>query len=272
MRVACVMMQRNEEDCLEPWLRFHGYLFGYFNLFVIDHGSDDPAVLEILARYQRLGVHVFRLPAEADFRRKGEFVSAALQQADRTGFYDILLPLDCDEFVVMRDADGRPRCERAALLAYFETLAGETAMLHVKENFLNTLGHPGVFFALSYQKVFFTRGGCGTVDEGSHTGTSPRSTEAKPTRLVYAHFHHKTYEKLQRNSREKLRHFLDVDDRAALLAYEESRSIGWHLILNIRRTKEEYMSIMRPGGLSIEFPEIIALFKDIGIDPLFCDR
>jgi hypothetical protein len=49
MRVACVVMQRNETDCLEPWLRYHGYLFGYKNLFVIDHGSELPAVRQILA-------------------------------------------------------------------------------------------------------------------------------------------------------------------------------------------------------------------------------
>jgi hypothetical protein len=269
MRVACVMMQRNEEDCLEPWLRFHGYLFGYYNLFVIDHGSDHPAVLEILARYRRLGVHVYQLPAAADFKRKGEFVSKVLQQADATGLYDILLPLDCDEFVVMRDADGRPACARAALLGYFATLAAETAMLRVEENFLNTLRHPGIFFALSYQKIFFTRGGCGDVDEGAHTGNSPRAVETKATRIVYVHFHHKSYAKLNRMSREKLRHYVDVDDEAALRVYDGT---GWHLLQNIFRTEKEYMEIMVPGGLSIEFPEIIELFNEIGIDPLFCER
>jgi hypothetical protein len=269
MRVACVMMQRNEEDCLEPWLRYHGYLFGYYNLFVLDHGSTSPAVLQTLERYRRLGVHVTSLPADADYRLKGDYVGEALRQADATGFYDILLPLDCDEFVVMRDAAGKPACARDELLAYLESLAHETAMLEVKENFLNTLGHPSVFFALAYQKVFFTRGGCGTVDHGSHHGTSPRSTAAKPTRLVYIHYHHKTYAKLDESSREKLRPFVNVEDRAALQAY---RGTGWHLVLNMFRTEQEYMAIMRPGGLSIEFPEIVALYEMLGIDPRFRDR
>lgn len=272
MRAACVMMQRNEEDCLEPWLRYHGYLFGYYNLFVLDHGSTIPAVLQTLERYRRLGVHVSALPADADFKRKGEFVSAVLQQADSTGLYDLLFPLDCDEFVVMRDETGRPSCERAGLLAYFESLAAETAMLQVCENFLNTLGHPGIFFALPYQKVFFTRGGCGHVDEGAHTGVSPRSAQTKSTRIVYVHFHHAAYEKLQRKSLEKLRHYVSADDRATLAAYEAKRGVGWHLVLNLRRTKEEYMSIMVPGGLSIEFPEIVTIFELLGIDPRFCDR
>jgi hypothetical protein len=269
MRVACVMMQRNEEDCLEPWLRYHGYLFGYYNLFVLDHGSTSPAVLQTLERFRRLGVHVSALPPDADYRFKGEYVGAALRQADATGLYDFLLPLDCDEFVVMRDATGAPACARDELLAYFESLADETAMLEVKENFLNTLGHPSVFFALPYQKVFFTRGGCGTVDHGSHQGTSPRSTEAKPTRLVYVHFHHKPYAKLNALSRDKLLPYVDVDNRNELTAF---RGTGWHLVLNLLRTEQEYMSIMVPGGLSIDFPEIVTLFNAIGIDPRFCER
>jgi hypothetical protein len=269
MRVACVMMQRNEEDCLEPWLRYHGYLFGYYNLFVLDHGSTIPAVLQTLERYRRLGVHVSALPADADYRLKGEYVSAALRQADATGFYDILLPLDCDEFVVMRDEAGRPTCARDEVLAYLESLVGEEAILEVKENFLNTLGHPSVFFALPYQKVFFTRGGCGNVDHGSHQGNSPRSTQAKATRLVYLHFHHKPYAKLQALSREKLVPYVDVDNGDAVANF---RGTGWHLVLNLRRTEQEYMSIMVPGGLSIEFPEIVAMFEMLGIDPRFCER
>jgi len=269
MRVACVVMQRNEEDCLEPWLRYHGYLFGYGNLFVLDHGSTSAAVLRTLQRYGRLGVHISALPADADYRLKGEYVGAALRQADATGLYDILLPLDCDEFVVMRDAAGRPACARDALLAYLESLAKEQAMLEVKENFLNTLGHPSVFFALPYQKVFFTRGGCGSVDHGSHHGTSPRTTEAKPTRLVYMHYHHKPYAKLNALSREKLLPFVDTDSRESLTVF---RGTGWHLVSNMLRTEQEYMSIMLPGGLSIEFPEIVTLFNAIGIDPRFCER
>ena len=40
-KVACVMMQKDEAILLEPWLTYHGHLFGLENLFVIDDGSDD---------------------------------------------------------------------------------------------------------------------------------------------------------------------------------------------------------------------------------------
>jgi len=262
------MMQRNEVDCLEPWLRYHGHIFGYENLFVIDHGSDEQSVLATLNSYQLRGVRVRPMSAAIDFKDKGKIMSAALCQVDALGVYDLLLPLDCDEFVVMRDETGAPSCDRDAMLAYMAALAGETAMLQVTENFLNTLGHPGIFFALPYQKVFFTRGGCGFVDEGAHWGGSPRSSETKATRLVYVHFHHKRYATLVKMSREKLRAYIDVDDPVALETY---RGIGWHLVTNLRGTEADYMSIMTPGGLSITFPALVELFLALGIDPMFCD-
>lgn len=40
MLTACVMMQRNEVNALEPWTKYHAVLFGLENLYVIDHGSD----------------------------------------------------------------------------------------------------------------------------------------------------------------------------------------------------------------------------------------
>jgi hypothetical protein len=268
MRVACVVMQRNEADCLEPWLRYHGYLFGYKNLFVIDHGSELPAVIKILARYERFGVHVDRLPATADYRRKGEFVSAALQRADATGLFDIMLPLDCDEFVVMRDEAGAACCRRATLLAYLQELADEDAILTVGENFLNTLGHPGLFFALPYRKVFFTRGSYGIVDHGSHSGKSRRSDKTRPTRLVYVHFHHKRYATQRAMAREKLRPFVDVDDPVALAAF---RGVGWHLVGHLLKSEAEYRSIMRPESMSIAFPAFVELLRALAIDPLFCE-
>ena len=39
MRVACVTMQKNEDLCLEPWILYHGYLFGFENIFILDHNS-----------------------------------------------------------------------------------------------------------------------------------------------------------------------------------------------------------------------------------------
>jgi hypothetical protein len=268
MRIACIVMQRNEDLCLHPWLVYHGHLFGYENLFVIDHGSDRTDVKATLSAFEARGVHVARLPAAADYRAKGEFVSEMMARADETADYDFLLPLDCDEFVTMRDAAGQPSCDRDALHDYLRTLADETAPLQVRENFLNMLGHRDTFFALPYQKVFFTGGNVGVVDHGSHFCTSAPNTPMVPTRLVHAHFHHKAFDIQLQMAREKLLPYVDVDDRVALEAY---CGTGWHLVSHMLKTEDEYMRIMRPDARCIQFPALNALFERLGVDPGFAE-
>ena len=265
MRVACVMMQRNEELCLQPWLAYHGYLFGFENLFVIDHGSESSTVKATLTLFERFGIHVLRLPATANYAEKGAIVSAVLRQADTNGRYDLLFPLDCDEFVMMRDETGRPSCTKDSLLRYLATLAGEAVPLLVTENFLNSLNSVGGFWALPYQKVFFTGGHIVELDHGSHSCTAPAPAPL-PTRVVYAHYHHKPYAVQRRMSREKLRPYVNVDDRAALEAY---RGVGWHLILHLLKTESDYQEVMTGG--SVQFPALPALLERLGVDPRFAE-
>ena len=265
MRVACVMMQRNEELCLQPWLAYHGYLFGFENLYVLDHGSDSAIVKATLGLFERFGVNVLRLPASANYAEKGAMVSAVLGRADAAKRYDLLFPLDCDELVMMRDEAGQPSCGKAELLRYLATLRGASAPLLVTENFLNSLNSPGGFWALPYQKVFFTGGHIAEVDHGSHSCTVPTPSPL-PTRMVYAHYHHKPYAIQQMMSREKLRPYVDVDDSAALEAF---RGVGWHLVLHLLKTESEYQEIMTGG--SVQFPELPALLETLGVNPRFAD-
>ena len=259
------MMQRNEDLCLYPWVVWHGHLFGYENLYVIDHGSDDASVQATLLRFEALGAHILRLPAAADFRDKAAFVSGALTWIDALGLYDLLFPLDCDEFMVMRDEAGRLSCAKEPLLAYLASLTGVTAPLLVQENLLNSLNNPQGFWPEPYRKVFFSKGHSGTVDAGSHQCTS-RTEAEQPTRVGNAHFHHKPYAKQLMMSREKLRSYVNVDDRAALAAY---RGIGWHLVANLLKTEQEYIGMMTGG--SVQFPELVAAFEELGINPGFCE-
>lgn len=265
MKVACVMMQRNEERCLDPWLCNQGYLFGDENLFVVDHHSDNPDVLSTLQAFSDRGGHVMRVPATADYRQKGEFVSYAMRQVEAG--YDFVLPLDCDEFVEMRQADGHATCSRDRLIAYFSSLRPATTIFEVRENFFNMLGYPKLFFALPYKKVFFRGGYCGVVDRGSHRPVRS-SAQVERTRIVYVHFHHKSFERYRQTAQEKLRPFVDVHNSAALA---EFRGPGWHLVTHLQKTEQEFYAIMQPDNRCFEFFELYEKFLDLGLDPKFCE-
>ncbi len=59
MRVACIMMQKNEGDLIHPWIVYHAELFGLSNLFIYDNGSTDVKTLKTLEKYERQGLNVF---------------------------------------------------------------------------------------------------------------------------------------------------------------------------------------------------------------------
>ena len=54
-RVTCITMHRNEDVLLEPWLGYHGYPFGFENIFRFEHRSVHPKLLATLDCYEQLG-------------------------------------------------------------------------------------------------------------------------------------------------------------------------------------------------------------------------
>ena len=73
MKIACLMMQKNETELLEPWILYHGALFGHENLYIYDNGSDDPKTVELIHRLAlKYPVNFdFSFAKKSDFESKG---------------------------------------------------------------------------------------------------------------------------------------------------------------------------------------------------------
>lgn len=259
-------MQKNEDLCLEPWIRYHGDMVGYENLYILDHHSDSQHVKDILSFYIPFGLHVMWLPESSDYRKKGEYVSYAMKQVEAG--YDFVFPLDCDEFLALRLNDGHPTCSKKHICRYLAELPQDAKAFAVVENFLNVLRHPRTFFALPYRKVFFRGGSCGNVDHGSHTLLSP-AMDVFETKLVYVHFHHKSFEKQKQASLQKLKPFVDVESGSEL---KDFHGPGEHLLLHLFGTEEEYYRIMTPDSRCIEFNELYDKLLSLDIEPDFCEQ
>ena len=52
-------MVKDEIDIVEVWLKYHGTIFGYQNLYVVDNMSDD-GTFEKLQEYQSKGVFLIQ--------------------------------------------------------------------------------------------------------------------------------------------------------------------------------------------------------------------
>lgn len=96
MKVKVLTMVKNEEDIIDYWINYHGTLFGYRNLYIVDNFSDDGTYEKIL-KYKKIGVNISR---HNDYTKKGEIMTKMIK---RDNNYDIAIPLDIDEFIVHYD-------------------------------------------------------------------------------------------------------------------------------------------------------------------------
>lgn len=99
MKIKLFTMVKSEVDIIEHWIKYHGSIFGYRNLHIIDNYSDD-GTYETLLKYTKDGVHVYR---ELDYRRKGDLMTKLINDQKEVDPYEVAIPMDIDEFIVYYD-------------------------------------------------------------------------------------------------------------------------------------------------------------------------
>jgi hypothetical protein len=267
-RIKCITMQRDETQLLEPWLRYHGHLFGYENLVVLDHGSREPAVVSVLHRYRAAGVTVVLLDAApALYARKGGLVTQAIRALDRAAAFDFAVPLDCDEFLAVLEP-GDLSADREAIHAAFDALIGEARALAIEMSFTNLVGRPGWFATGVAWKRFLPAGGVIELDHGFHAPRASPGAGVRQTRLCHLHFRHKPFAVFLDHARRKLATRVDCGDVQALLSYAGP---GHHLVPYLFMTAQEYARVS-DDRVAFAAPGFVAAARRIGIDGmLFAD-
>ena len=89
-------MVKDEVDIIEDWLLYHGSLFGFNNIYIIDNYSND-GTYEILLKYKN-EKNIF-LIREKDYKKKGIYMRHLIKDRIKQD-YDIAIPIDSDEFIV----------------------------------------------------------------------------------------------------------------------------------------------------------------------------
>lgn len=263
MIVKLAMMQRDETLLLEPWLTYHGYMFGFENLYVHDNGSQEPAVLETLARYERIGVTVAYGPRDgSDFDAKGTLLADVIRKWDAGPQYDFAFPIDCDEFIALWE-NGTVSCRRNDIVEYLCHIRHRQAHFKVETNLFNIPGHPGWYWPQDGTKTFFASRTLRHLDHGFHFGSVRNGAGVLNTAITYFHFHFKPYAEFVRSARAKLAPYVDVDDVAALRSYAGPNG---HLLEGLLGGQEAYDSRLA-GCLRIHLPEMGLLLRALGKQP-----
>ena len=90
-------MVKGEADIVEDWVKYHGVLFGFQNLFIIDNMSLD-GTYQILSRLKNTyNINIFRA---TDYSKKGNYMTHFTR---KYGNNDVVFPIDIDEFIVYYD-------------------------------------------------------------------------------------------------------------------------------------------------------------------------
>ncbi len=257
------MMQKDEETRLEPWILYHGNLIGFFRLYIFDNGSKSKLVLDILRKYETLGVNVdYRFHSQFDYQIKGELLSEKFKELEKRSDNSIFIPLDCDEFLSVRRKDGSLSVDRLEISAHLSSLIGSEEILVAENAHANVLGYPGYFFpAYTHHKVLFAKGVCDRMDHGYHTALSRQSPHECLTDIVYLHFHHRPFDDMTRQAKMKLQELVNVDDLEALTTYSGA---GAHAANMLLKTKKEYLDRFHPEG-RMYLPEMISLLRYLGV-------
>src|SRR5258705_9836916 len=99
MKIAAIVMQKNETGILAQWLAYYALLCdGYENLFIFDDSSTDEKVVRLLHGASAKGSNItWNSDRKWNLESKGNLVSNLMQELHPR--YDWFLPVDCDEFV-----------------------------------------------------------------------------------------------------------------------------------------------------------------------------
>lgn len=114
--VKIYTMVKDECDIVKDWILYHGYLFGYENIYVIDNYSTD-GTFEIINEFKDY-INIFR---ETDYKLKGDYMTFYIKKYSLLN--ELSFPIDIDEFVVYYEkSNGIINTDKKIILNYIKNL------------------------------------------------------------------------------------------------------------------------------------------------------
>ena len=241
MIIKIFTMVKDEVDIVEDWIKYHGNIFGYKNLYIIDNNSVD-GTYDILQKYIESGITIFQ---KDDYRLKGEYMTEMINDP-KYGEYDIAFPVDIDEFITHYDKTNNTISPEHTY-KYIKTLS-ETEPVF-KANYVQMVidsrdegGYTRATIEAKHglyddrgrgAKTFFNKKlWSGVIDHGNHYHTD----NYYMTDIVLVHYHQRNTEQMKIKVINNLKGFgYDHTDITGIkrLLHENDKTEGGHHMQNI---------------------------------------
>ena len=193
-------IQRDEDDILEDWLRYHIYLFGKENIYVIDHKSKKSR--KTINKY-----NVNLIPYEGPFEDNGKAKILTKTIHKYKDNSKLVIPIDIDEFIVYIKKDNII-CDKAKVIRELMqyTYTNKFDSFKFKSLTINSTIHSDLLINCdSYEqenknqfsrwKSFYKTNIFKQADQGNH---GLYKHEYHKTNMGLLHFHHRGFDHFKR--------------------------------------------------------------------------
>ena len=193
-------IQRDEDDILEDWLRYHIYLFGKENIYVIDHKSKKSR--ETIKKY---GVNLILYDGPFENYGKARILTNTIHKYSENS--KLVIPIDIDEFIVYFERD-KIMCDKIKIMNEFmkHTSINKFNSFKFKSLTINSSKHSDLLINCDsykhenknkfnrwksfYKTIFFK-----ATDQGNHG--FPKY-EYHKTNMGLLHFHRRGFDHFKR--------------------------------------------------------------------------
>jgi hypothetical protein len=276
LRLALLMMQKNEATLLAPWIRYHSKLTASRSIFIFDNGSTDPDVLRTLSQAEEADIQIVRHHSRPeDYLNAGNIFSQFIQYLDAENPHDFYFPIDCDEFLACQTKSG-PSCRSEDIEEQLTALLGSEQVLVIPHKYNANPYQRNHYIKTAYaQKCFFGQGTCHSLSHGFHEATTKAGQGQRITSITYFEFHHKPYQERQRLAAQKIIPIFNGKElsRRNLAEYAATLKTNFHCALELLQTEYDYVRSLATNSSHGVHSCLLELFAELHIDanPLFID-
>jgi len=200
-------MVKNEIDIVEDWIIYHGNMFGYNNIYIVDNRSDD-GTYEMCEQYKNS--HGIYLTSRDDYRAKGAHMHHILRDVGRKD-YQFAWPVDIDEFITYYDYNTQT-LHPDRTVEYLNQLNVKNDTGIYKTDYIGSyITTPGGYDRAARQatrgyhnsynqfaKTFYKYNKFKTTDHGNHHvhGVHESEVAYDTTSICLVHYHERSYDQI----------------------------------------------------------------------------
>lgn len=199
---------KDEPELMSRWIPYHAKLVGMKNILIIDHGSKSETKT-IFNKFAKSGLKIFDAGMYS-FADKAEVLTKVMMKFKH---YRLLIPLDADEFICMKNHKGMD-CNRQSILKSFRNLPDKPVVFKFgtfdvcnqpEKSYLDPLIEmkefrffppetTEVFSTKAPSKSFFPGKYFVSTDDGNHIGKIEPNEGFFSTNLSLVHFYTRGYD------------------------------------------------------------------------------